>query len=105
MQISATPPLPQAPVAVAPPALTDALHDRFTVERELGRGGMGLVFLARDLRYNRKVALTVIRPEVASVAARRWTGRPKSQLAGRMSRVELHRLVATGRLKAVRHAR
>ena len=57
----------QVPVAVAPSALTDALHDRFTFERELGRGGMGLVFLARDLRHNRRVALKVIRPELASV--------------------------------------
>jgi len=54
-------------VAVAPSALTDALHDRFTFERELGRGGMGLVFLARDLRHQRRVALKVIRPELASV--------------------------------------
>jgi tetratricopeptide (TPR) repeat protein len=54
-------------VAVAPSALTDALHDRFTFERELGRGGMGLVWLARDLRHNRQVAVKVIRPELASV--------------------------------------
>ena len=54
-------------MAVAPSALTDALHDRFTFERELGRGGMGLVLLARDLRHNRLVAFKVIRPEVASV--------------------------------------
>jgi tetratricopeptide (TPR) repeat protein/TolB-like protein/predicted Ser/Thr protein kinase len=54
-------------VAVAPPALTDALHDRFTFERELGRGGMGLVLLCRDLRHHRAVALKVIRPELGSV--------------------------------------
>jgi tetratricopeptide (TPR) repeat protein/predicted Ser/Thr protein kinase len=56
-------------VAVAPLALTDALHDRFTFERELGRGGMGLVFLARDLRHHRPVALKVIRPELGSVVS------------------------------------
>jgi TolB-like protein len=54
-------------VAIAPSGLTDALQDRFTFERELGRGGMGLVFLARDLRHNRQVAVKVIRPELASV--------------------------------------
>ena len=54
-------------MAVAPPALADALHDRFTFERELGRGGMGLVLLARDLRHDRQVAFKLVRPEVASV--------------------------------------
>jgi TolB-like protein len=54
-------------MAVAPPVLTDALRDRFTFERELGRGGMGLVLLARDLRHHRLVAFKLIRPEVASI--------------------------------------
>lgn len=38
-------PLQQAPVAPAPPALTDALQHRFTLEGELGRGGMGCALL------------------------------------------------------------
>ena len=54
-------------MAVAPSALTDALQDRFTFERELGRGGMGLVLLAHDLRHHRLVAFKLMRPEVASV--------------------------------------
>ena len=41
------------------------LADRYRVERELGRGGMATVFLAEDVRYSRKVAVKVIRPEVA----------------------------------------
>jgi TolB-like protein/Flp pilus assembly protein TadD len=50
----------------APPApLTDALRDRYTVERELGRGGMATVYLARDLKHDRLVALKVLRPELA----------------------------------------
>jgi serine/threonine protein kinase len=43
-------------MATAPLALTDALHDRDTFERELGRGGMATVYLARDLKQSRKKA-------------------------------------------------
>jgi len=39
------------------------LSDRYSIERELGRGGMATVFLARDLKHGRPVALKVLRPE------------------------------------------
>jgi eukaryotic-like serine/threonine-protein kinase len=42
-----------------------ALADRYVIERELGRGGMATVYLARDLRHERPVALKVLRPELA----------------------------------------
>jgi len=45
--------------------LRSLLSERYRVERELGRGGMATVFLAEDLRYDRPVAIKVIRPEVA----------------------------------------
>lgn len=45
--------------------LARALGDRYAVERELGRGGMAIVYLADDLRHDRKVALKVLKPEVA----------------------------------------
>jgi eukaryotic-like serine/threonine-protein kinase len=46
--------------------LTDALRDRYLVERELGHGGMATVFLAQDLRHARLVALKVLHPELAA---------------------------------------
>jgi hypothetical protein len=50
--------------------LLDRLHASLTgvysVERELGRGGMSTVFLARDLKHDRDVALKVLRPDLAS---------------------------------------
>jgi serine/threonine-protein kinase len=45
--------------------LQEGLAGRYTVERELGRGGMAAVFLARDLRHDRLVALKVLHPELA----------------------------------------
>ena len=49
------------------------LADRYTIERELGSGGMAVVFLAQDLRHERPVAIKVLRPELTSaVAAERF---------------------------------
>ena len=49
------------------PQLSTALEGRYTIERELGAGGMATVYLAQDLRHDRKVALKVLRPELAAV--------------------------------------
>ena len=46
--------------------LQSALADRYAIERELGRGGMATVYLARDLKHGRPVALKVMRPELGS---------------------------------------
>lgn len=48
----------------------DALAGRYRVERELGQGGMAIVFLAHDLRHNRRVALKLLRPELAAAVGR-----------------------------------
>ena len=50
-----------------PTALNEALADRYIVEREIGRGGMATVFLARDLRHDRLVALKLLNPELGAV--------------------------------------
>jgi serine/threonine-protein kinase len=47
-------------------SLREALQDRYAIERELGRGGMATVYLARDLRHDRPVALKVLHPELAA---------------------------------------
>jgi serine/threonine-protein kinase len=47
--------------------LKAALADRYTLERELGAGGMATVYLAADLKHERKVAIKVLRPELAAV--------------------------------------
>ena len=51
------------------PRLTAALADRYRIERELGAGGMATVYLAHDLKHDRKVALKVLKPELAAVSA------------------------------------
>ena len=47
--------------------LTAALADRYRIERELGAGGMATVYLAEDMKHRRKVAVKVLRPELAAV--------------------------------------
>jgi hypothetical protein len=46
-------------------SLKAALADRYVLARELGRGGMATVYLARDVRHDRPVALKVLHPELA----------------------------------------
>ncbi len=47
--------------------LSAALSDRYTIERELGAGGMATVYLAEDLKHKRQVAIKVLKPELAAV--------------------------------------
>ena len=47
--------------------LAGALADRYRIERELGAGGMATVYLAEDLKHDRKVAIKVLKPELAAV--------------------------------------
>ena len=47
--------------------LTSAVADRYQIDREIGRGGMATVYLARDVRHHRNVALKVLNPELGAV--------------------------------------
>ncbi|MCZ6856766.1 MAG: serine/threonine-protein kinase, partial [Gemmatimonadetes bacterium] len=47
--------------------LSTALADRYEIQEEIGAGGMATVYLAQDLKHDRKVAVKVLRPELAAV--------------------------------------
>jgi serine/threonine protein kinase len=51
-------------------SVVDALQSRYRLERELGRGGMATVYLAHDLRHDRRVAVKVLRPELSDLIGR-----------------------------------
>src|SRR5437773_3851684 len=60
-------PTPPSPRLTDPLArLQAALADRYTIERELGRGGMATVYLAQDRKHHRQVAIKVLKPELAA---------------------------------------
>jgi Tol biopolymer transport system component len=58
---------PRGHLSTSLEALAGALADRYRIERELGAGGMATVYLAQDLRHDRKVAVKVLRPELAAI--------------------------------------
>ncbi len=58
--------------------LSTALANRYRIERHLGEGGMATVYLAEDLKHKRKVAVKVLRPELAAVlGGERFTRRSR----------------------------
>ena len=59
---SSTPQNPPPPSAARP-----LLAERYAVEREIGRGGMATVYVARDVRHDRMVAIKVMHPDLAAV--------------------------------------
>ena len=52
-------------MADAQVVIAAALKERYTVERELGRGGMATVYLAQDRKHDREVAIKVLHPGIA----------------------------------------
>jgi serine/threonine-protein kinase len=76
--------LPRVSLPLSSGQLATALASKYNVERELGRGGMATVYLARDLRHGRNVAIKVLRDEVAESLARDRFAR-ETQLAARLN--------------------
>lgn len=71
-------------------ALRAGLADRYRIERKAGQGGMATVDLAQDLKHDRKVAVKVLKPELAAVS--KWDFLP-----GRRARPDgSHSFMATG---------
>ena len=54
-----------------PRDLAAALADRYAIERELGAGGMATVYLTRDVKHDRLVALKVLHPDLVTLLDRR----------------------------------
>jgi serine/threonine-protein kinase len=65
--------------------LQSALLGRYSIERELGRGGMGTVYLARDIRLDRPVAIKVLHPELARRPGGRERFLREARTAARLS--------------------
>ncbi|MDH3290334.1 MAG: protein kinase [Gemmatimonadota bacterium] len=65
--------------------LTDVLSDSYEIEGEIGRGGMGIVFSARDIRLRRRVAIKVLPPELAFRGEIRKRFTREAQTAARLS--------------------
>jgi serine/threonine-protein kinase len=73
---------PTSPLA---PRLSEALGTAFTIEGEIGRGGMGVVYRARDERLKRRVAIKVLPPELAFQAEIRARFTREAETAARLS--------------------
>jgi hypothetical protein len=72
--------------------LREALHPDYEVEHEVGVGGMGVVFLARDVALERRVAVKVLLPELATVAASDRFLREARILASHSHIIPIHRV-------------
>src|SRR5512135_238579 len=82
-------------------ALEAALRGRYSLERELGRGGMGIVFLARDVALDRPVAIKLLPPELAAQPALRERFLGEARTAARLSHpniVPIHAVEEHGEL-------
>ncbi len=85
--VAAKPAPTPLPVVVSPEFITlqRAVAGRYSLEREIGRGGMGIVFLARDVALDRLVAIKLLPPALAADAARRTRFLDEARMAARMS--------------------
>ena len=77
--------MPEAPVDPVFLAFQAAVVGRYSLERELGRGGMGVVYLAREVRLDRPVAIKLLPPELAAQHALRDRFLREARTAARLS--------------------
>jgi serine/threonine-protein kinase len=77
--------------------LAGALADRYTIERELGRGGNGIVYLAHDIKHDRDVAVKVLPPELA-LAVRNERFLREIQIAAQLTHPHILALYDSGEL-------
>ena len=76
-----------------PDSLNAALEGRYRIERQLGEGGMVMVYLADDLKHEQEVALKVLKPELAAVVgAERFLGEIKTTANLRHPHIRFDRL-------------
>jgi eukaryotic-like serine/threonine-protein kinase len=82
-------------VSTTPLQLATALAGRYTIERQLGQGGMAAVYLATDRKHDRKVALKVLSPELAaSLGAERFLR--EIHIAARLTHPHILPLIDSG---------
>ena len=75
--------------------LSEALADRYRIECELGQGGMATVYLARDLKHDREVAIKVLKPDLSqTLGAERFLR--EIQLAAKLSHPHILPLFDSG---------
>jgi hypothetical protein len=90
------------PEALAPEfiALQRALAGRYSLERELGRGGMGIVLLARDVALDRPVAVKLLPPAMAAQTALRERFLSEARMAARLSHPNIIPIFAVDQVEA-----
>ncbi len=76
--------------------LADALKDEYTIEGEIGRGGMGVVYVARDLKLKRRVAIKVLPPDLAYRSEIRERFTREAQTSARLSHPHIVPIHAVG---------
>jgi eukaryotic-like serine/threonine-protein kinase len=80
-------------------SLQEALAGRYSLQRELGRGGMGIVYLAHEVALDRPVALKLLPPHLAADAALRERFMREARTAARLSQpniVSIHTVEQVG---------
>src|SRR3954466_11506072 len=81
--------------------LSEALGDAYTIEGEIGRGGMGVVYRARKPRLQRRVAIKVLPPELSVQKAVRRAFTREAQTAARLSHSHIVPIHTVGEWNAI----